>query len=160
MEQIHVATADAKKDKKAMEEARSMMAEIFPSLENELLHFISFYERADSFFTLHALVRLSKHVLSTQDTGSFLAISFGTVLVQIKRNFDKFMQQQQKSIEEAHAPKRQKCGILSFVSNFESFLSTTEGIFKGSERRSDLEKVTWLMSKLMAHTVFYRASQS
>ena len=71
-----------------------MMAEIFPSLESELLAFISFYERSDSFFTLHALVRLSRHVLSTQDTGSFLAISFGTVLVQVKRNFDKFMQLQ------------------------------------------------------------------
>ena len=43
-----------------------MMAEIFPSLESELVSFLSFYERADSFFTLHALVRLSKHVLSTQ----------------------------------------------------------------------------------------------
>lgn len=66
MEQIDVTNPDPKKDKKVMEEARSMMAEIFPSLENELLHFISFYERGDSFFTLHALVRLSKHVLSTQ----------------------------------------------------------------------------------------------
>ena len=77
---------------------RAMMAEIFPSLESELLQFVSFYERADAFFTLHALVRLSKHVLTAQDTGSFLAISFGTVLVQIKRNFDRFMQAQQRSL--------------------------------------------------------------
>ena len=48
---------DAKKAKVAMEEARNMMAESFPTLENELLHFISAYEKADSFFTLHALVR-------------------------------------------------------------------------------------------------------
>ena len=70
---------DAKKAKLAMEEARSMMAESFPTLENELLNFISTYEKADSFFTLHALVRLSKHVLSAQDTGSFLAITLGLV---------------------------------------------------------------------------------
>ena len=71
---------DAKKAKLAMEEARSMMAESFPTLENELLNFISTYEKADSFFTLHALVRLSKHVLSAQDTGSFLAITLGLVI--------------------------------------------------------------------------------
>jgi hypothetical protein len=107
-----------------------MMSEIFPNLENELLQFISFYERSDGFFTMRALVQLSKHVLSTQNTGSFLTISFGTVLVQVKRNFDKFMQLQQKSIEESRAPKRQKCGILTFVSNFEKFVDTTESIFR------------------------------
>ena len=131
---------DPKRDKLAMEAARSMMAEIFPSLENELVMFISAYEKADSFFTLHALVRLSKHVLSTQDTGSFLAISLGTVLVNIKRNFDKFMQLQLRSIEEARAPSKSKCGILPFIANFERFVTTTEAIFRSSERRVDLEK--------------------
>jgi hypothetical protein len=47
------------------------------------LQFVSTYEKLDSFFTMNALVRLSKHVLSAQDTGSFLAISLGTVLVQV-----------------------------------------------------------------------------
>ena len=131
---------DSKRDKQAMEAARSMMMEIFPSLESELVNFISAYEKADSFFTLHAMVRLSKHVLSSQDTGSFLAISLGTVLVQIKRNFDKYMNLQLKSIEEARAPWRNKCGILPFISNFERFVSTTEAIFQNSERRVDLEK--------------------
>ncbi len=138
--------AAARENKKAMEEARAMMAEIFPSLESELLQFVSFYERTDAFFTLHALVRLSRHVLSTQDTGSFLAISFGTVLVQIKRNFDRFMQAQQRSVEEARPPTRGggrkggKCGVLPFVSNLEAFIATSEAIFRSSERRSDLEK--------------------
>jgi len=133
-------TKDPKREKRALEEARSMMGEIFPSLEPELLGFVSVHERADAFYTLHALVRLSRHVLSAQDTGSFLAITFGTALVQIKRNFDRFMQAQLRSVEEGRPPKRQKCGILPFVSNFESFASATESIFKGSERRSDLEK--------------------
>jgi hypothetical protein len=78
------AKPDPKRDKVLMEEARSMMAEIFPSLESELLLFVSAYEKLDSFFTMNALVRLSKHVLSAQDTGSFLAISLGTVLVQVR----------------------------------------------------------------------------
>jgi hypothetical protein len=53
----------------------------------------------------------------------------------VKRNFDKFMQLQLKSIEEARAPRRSKCGILPFISNFEKFVETTESIFKNSERR-------------------------
>merc|ERR1712179_855873 len=82
----------------------------------------------------------SKHVLTTQDTGSFLAISLGTVLVQIKRNFDRFMQTQLLSVEESKAPRKNKCGILPFVSNFESFVTSTESVFKNSDRRSDLDK--------------------
>ncbi len=130
----------ARENKKAMEAARAMMAEIFPSLESELLQFVSLYERSDAFFTLHALVLLSRHVLSAQDTGSFLAISLGTALVQVKRNFDRFMEAQRKSIADSRPPKRNKCGILPFVTNFEAFITTAESIFKNSERRVDLEK--------------------
>ena len=62
--------------------------------------------RIDLFYLFFFQVRLSKHVLSTQEKGSFLAISLGTVLIRIKRNFDKFMQMQLRSIEEARAPSR------------------------------------------------------
>merc|ERR1719210_3122546 len=57
------------------------------------------------------------------------------------------MEAQKRSIEEARAPRRNKCGILPFVSNFEKFTDTTESIFKSSERRSDLEK--WYTSLVM-----------
>ena len=36
--------------------------------------------------------------------------------------------------------RRNKCGILAFIANFERFVQTTELIFKSSERRVDLEK--------------------
>ena len=100
-------------------------------------------------------LRLSKHVLSAQDTGSFLAITLGLVLVKIKRNFDRFMEAQKRSIEEARAPRRNKCGILAFVSNFEKFSDTTETIFKSSERRSDLEKWYTSLVMEMVKTFFY-----
>ena len=37
-----------------------------------------------------------------------------------------------------------RCGIISFVSNLGEFLSTTEIIFRTSDRRTDIEK--WYMS--------------
>merc|ERR1719251_159098 len=77
------------------------------------------------------LVRLSTAVLSAQDTGSYLAITLGSALVQTKRNFDRVMQQQMRSIEDARPPKhRGKCGILGFVANFMEFAETTEKIFE------------------------------
>lgn len=88
-----------------------------------------------------------------QDTGSFLAISFGTVLVQIKRNFDKFMQLQYSSIQESKTPRRNKCGILAFIQKFEVFVTTTENIFRGSERRSDLEKWYTILVNEMSSTI-------
>jgi hypothetical protein len=74
---------------------------------------------------LYVLVRLSQHVLSATDTGSFLSVTFGSSLVQVKRAFDRFFQTQLRSIEEAKQPRKSKCGILPFVSNFE----VIDGIF-------------------------------
>ena len=41
--------------------------------------------------SLYMLVRMSEHVINAEDTGSFLSKTFGNCLVQIKRNFDKFI---------------------------------------------------------------------
>lgn len=70
-------------------------------------------------YCMYALVRLSQHVMSAQDTGSFLSMSFGKVLVQVKRNYDRYMQAQLRSVQEAKVNKKSKCGILPFVANFE-----------------------------------------
>ncbi|XP_076310554.1 exocyst complex component Sec3 isoform X2 [Tachypleus tridentatus] len=91
-------------------------------------------------YSMYLLVRLSQHVMSAQDAGSFLSKTFGNALVQAKRNFDKFMQSQMKSIEEAKVSKKSKCGILPFITNFQNFSCQAEKIFQGSERHADLDK--------------------
>jgi len=40
---------------------------------------------------MYMLVRMSQHVSNTQDTGSFLSVTFASSLVKVKRNFDKFV---------------------------------------------------------------------
>ena len=40
---------------------------------------------------MYMLVRMSQHVNNAQDTGSFLSVIFGSCLVKVKRNFDKFI---------------------------------------------------------------------
>ena len=126
--------------KQVTEEVRAMMSQLFISMETHLVGFLGHYESKDGFFSMLSYVKLSRAVLQAQDTGSFLAITLGSALVQTKRNFDKLMQAQLRSIEDCKPPKRTKCGILHFVSNFFEFASATELIFHGSDRRTDIEK--------------------
>lgn len=78
--------------------------------------------------------------MTAQDSQSFLSMTYASVLVQVKRNFDKFMQLQLQSIQEAKVPKRSKCGLVCYVENFEEVATLTESIFRKSERRTDLDK--------------------
>ncbi|XP_053398468.1 exocyst complex component 1-like isoform X2 [Mercenaria mercenaria] len=122
------------------EELRTMMLALFPSLEEDLGNFIVFADKLDGFNSMYMLVRMSEHVTNTQDAGSFLSVTFASSLVKVKRNFDKFVQLQIKAIEENKVSKKAKCGIISFVHNFEDFANQAESIFRGSERHADLDK--------------------
>ena len=126
--------------KQVTEEVRAMMSQLFQLMETYLVKFLGHYEGKDGFFSMLSYVKLSKAVLHAQDTGSFLAITLGSALVQTKRNFDKLMQAQLRSIEDCKPPKKSKCGILHFVANFYEFAQATEMIFHNSDRRSDIEK--------------------
>ncbi|XP_063594157.1 exocyst complex component 1-like isoform X1 [Penaeus indicus] len=128
-------------------EVRSMMAALFTTLEQQLGSFINTYDRADSYCCLYIYVRLSEHVLTAEDTGSFLSTTFGSCLVQAKRNFDRFMNSQLQSIQECRVTKK-KCGIIPFITNFEEFAQTAECVFKKSERRADLDK--WYVRLVIA----------
>ena len=102
-------------------------------------------------------------MLSASDTGSFLSVTFGSSLVHVKRAFDRFFMTQLRSIEESKQPRKSKCGILPFISNFEArllknyhalicfvpnrvtfflqeFSTIIENIFRTSERRVDVDK--------------------
>lgn len=127
-------------EKQINEEVRKMMADIFSCIEPELLGFIAHHERLDSIYCMYILVRLTQHVMSAQDTGSFLSKSYGSILVQVKRSYDKYMQIQLTSIQDTRVNKKNKCGILPFVANFEEFARMCELIFKNTERKTDLHK--------------------
>ncbi|KAL1429406.1 hypothetical protein MTO96_002455 [Rhipicephalus appendiculatus] len=117
-----------------------MMSALFPTLEAKLQNFLETYDKLDGVYSMHLLVRLNQHVMSAQDTGSFLSMAFGTVVVQAKRNFDRYMADKVRAVEEAKAPKRSKCGLLPFLNHFEEFAKQAEAIFRQSERRADLDK--------------------
>ncbi|KAK3606322.1 hypothetical protein CHS0354_041956 [Potamilus streckersoni] len=122
------------------EEVRNMLGALFPTLQADIDDFISFADKLDGFNSMYLLVKMSQHVINTQDAGSFLSKTFASSLVRIKRNFDSFIEMQIKAISETKVSKKSKCGIISFVHNFEDFANLAESIFKGSDRHTDLDK--------------------
>lgn len=86
---------------------------------------------------MYVLVRLNHHVMSAQS--SFLSNTFASVLIQVKRSLDRFMQMQIDSIKEYRITRHSKCGILSYVMNLEEFAINADVLLK-SDRRADLEK--------------------
>ncbi|XP_071949546.1 exocyst complex component 1-like isoform X2 [Antedon mediterranea] len=129
-------------DKKHTTELRHMMAELFYVLEPEMKSFIRFAEKIDPIYILYMLVRISRQVLSKEhkDSRSFLSIVLANCLVEVKRNVDTYVDNQVRTINEIRVSKKSKCGILPFVVTFERFAEQAESIFKGTDRRADLDK--------------------
>ncbi|KAK7097986.1 exocyst complex component 1-like isoform X2 [Littorina saxatilis] len=132
------------------DEVRAMMVELFPTLEMEMEAFLTYAERQDGMYTMYMLVRMSQHVINNQHVGSFLGKTFGNCLIKVKRGFDKCIEAMLQGIREVKVSKKNRCGIISFVHQFEEFANLAEAIFKGSDRRTDLNKA---YSKLV-HVLF------
>ncbi|RWS23698.1 exocyst complex component sec3-like protein, partial [Leptotrombidium deliense] len=88
------------------------------------------------------------------DAGSFLAKTYGSILILVKRNFDKFMQSQVQAIEETKAPKKPKCGVFPFIKKFEQFAKQAESVFKiSSSRRTDIDRWYVVLLRSMFDTI-------
>ncbi|XP_059178950.1 exocyst complex component 1-like isoform X1 [Physella acuta] len=122
------------------DQVRVMMGELFPQLESELDNFLTHADRQDGMYSMYMLVRMSQHVINSQDMGSYLGKTYGNCLIKVKRNFDKFIESMMANIKETKVSKKSRCGIISFVHNFEEFTNLAENIFKGSDRHADLDK--------------------
>lgn len=128
-------------DPQKTETLRIMMNKMFSDLDYELERFTSFYNQLDGVYSMYLMVRLTQHVLSAQDTGSFLVKIYGKILILVKRNFDSFLESQKRAIEEARVPKRPKCGVFSFVKKFECLGRQAELIFRtAGARRTDIDR--------------------
>ncbi|ESO07376.1 hypothetical protein HELRODRAFT_76461 [Helobdella robusta] len=117
-----------------------MMYELFLSLESELMALEAFGINLNNYNSLCMLVRMSGHVLLTEDVGSFLSKTFATCLVQIKRNFDRFVDSLIQNMRECKTNKKSRLGILQFVHKFEEFARQSEWVFRSTNRRTDLDR--------------------
>nr|XP_054773950.1 exocyst complex component 1-like [Lytechinus pictus] len=97
------------------------MGELFQCLEPEFKSFVTFSERMDNFNSVYMLVRISPHVMSSETqakSASYFSIIMANCLVEVKRNFDKYMDNLIRS----------------------TFACQAESVFKGSDLRGNLDK--------------------
>eukprot|EP00794_Sanderia_malayensis_P007234 gene7234-8042_t len=140
---------------KITDEVRETMSNIFSFLDADVMNFIQHGEKLDPHNTMYMIVRINNqatHLMTSQVTGSpasFLGTMFGSWLVSTKRLFDKYITGLCRQIEETRIHRKQKCGTLNFVTKFEDFSKVAEVIFKGSDRRGDIDKAYSKMVQVM-----------
>uniref|UniRef100_A0AAY4DCD0 Exocyst complex component 1 n=1 Tax=Denticeps clupeoides TaxID=299321 RepID=A0AAY4DCD0_9TELE len=81
---------------------RMMMTKIFACIEMELNSLIALGDKIDTFNSLYMLVKMSHHVWTAEnvDPASYLSTTLGNVLVTVKRNFDKCIEESLLQISE------------------------------------------------------------
>jgi len=124
-------------------EIRRLMSDIFggesDSLEDELGQLIEFGDQLDKLNSLSLLVVLSERVLR-EKVQTFLGKLLGLALVQVKRSFDRFVNDRIQRIDEYRLRTGEKVGILWFVKQFDDLAQLAETIFDKAERRTDLDR--------------------
>ena len=134
------------------EQVRNVMAPLMDSVNEHLKKFAENICKQNPSNVLILFVILSKKVLSPMDSGSYFSVTFGTLVVLIKRQFDQYMvsiirliltasqESEGKSLNDVKLPKRMRIGIIPQIQQFADLIRNAERIFGKAERRTDLEK--------------------
>ncbi|XP_065058911.1 exocyst complex component 1-like [Rhopilema esculentum] len=139
-------TMSRSRPSKIADEVKETMTNIFGYLDAEVLNFIQHGEKLDPHNTMYMIVRINNqaaHLMTSQSTGgppSFLGTMFASWLISTKRLFDKYVTGLCRNVEDTKIHKKHKCGTFTFVTKFEEFSNIAEVIFKGSDRRGDIDK--------------------
>ncbi|CAI4225600.1 unnamed protein product [Auanema sp. JU1783] len=127
-------------EKTINEQIRAMMGPIFDSLNEHLKKFADVICKQTPSNVLVLFVILSKKILSPQDSGSYFAVTFGTLVVLVKRQLDFYMENERRVYTDIKLTKKVRVGILPSIMRFQSFVIHAESIFKDLDRRTDIEK--------------------
>ncbi|CAJ0574894.1 unnamed protein product, partial [Mesorhabditis spiculigera] len=122
------------------EQVRGVMAPLFDSLIPHLDKFCKACCKQNPNNVLLLFVILSKKALAPSDAGSYFAVTFGSLTVLIKRQFDAYMESEAQMLSDVRISKRVRLGILPSLPRFSEFVRQTEKVFEGADRRTDLEK--------------------
>ncbi|KAF8353645.1 sec-3, partial [Pristionchus pacificus] len=136
-------------DKQVNEQVRLMMGPLFDSsLSSNLDRFTKACCKSNRSNILLLFVIMSKKVLSSTESGSYYAVTFGSLVVLIKRQFDMYMEMEAQNLREMKLTKKTRVGILPTMDKLALMIRLSEDRFKGSDRRTDLEK--WYVTLVKA----------
>ncbi|EGT58201.1 hypothetical protein CAEBREN_17274 [Caenorhabditis brenneri] len=127
-------------EKHMNEQVRHVMGHLFDSLNIHLDSFCRAICRHNPSNVLLLFVIMSKQVLLPQDPSSYFSITFGSLVVLIKRQFDAFIQMEFAQSSEVRIAKITRIGVLPSIAPFKSFARQAENTFENAKQRTDMEK--------------------
>ncbi|KAJ0183572.1 hypothetical protein K1T71_001548 [Dendrolimus kikuchii] len=124
-------------------ETRRFMAELFPSLEQELVALVGHIERHDPYGAMRALACAGRRVLGDGGAGAG------------GRGADRAVAERLAALPDAvkAAARRPKCGVLPFVGELEELSAACERIFAAGGRRADLDRWYATLAGGMVHAI-------
>ncbi|XP_028042232.1 exocyst complex component 1 [Bombyx mandarina] len=144
-------------------ESRRLMAELFPSVEQELVALVGHVERHDAYGAMRALACVGRRVLGAEGGAAggaagearWARAALAAAAVAAKRGADRAVADRLAALPDAvkQAARRPKCGVLSFVSELEELSGACEQIFAGSGRRADVERWYVMLGGAMVRAV-------
>ncbi|KAL0830934.1 hypothetical protein ABMA28_003014 [Loxostege sticticalis] len=142
-------------ERRAGAESRRFMGELFPALEQQLVALVGQLERHDRYGAQRALACFSRRVVAGADgeaRWARAALAGGAVAA--KRHADRAVAERLAALPDAvkQAARRPKCGLLSFLRDFEELSGACEAIFSGG-RRADLDRWYVSLASAMMHAI-------
>ncbi|XP_052749983.1 exocyst complex component 1 isoform X1 [Galleria mellonella] len=144
-------------------DSRRLLAELFPALEHDLVALVGHVERHDPYGAMRALACVGRRVLGEAAAAGAGAGGAGAgagagaggggearwaraalagAAVAAKRGADRCVAERLAALPDAvkQAARRPKCGLFSFLQEFEQLSGECEAIFAAGGRRADLDR--------------------
>ncbi|XP_059057396.1 exocyst complex component 1 [Achroia grisella] len=141
-------------------DTRRLMAELFPSLEQELVALVGHIERHDPYGAMRALACVGRRVLGAGEAAGagearWARAALAAVAVAAKRSADRAIADRVEALPDAvkQAARRPKCGLLSFLAELEALGAACERIFAAGGRRADLDRWYVLLGGAMLRAI-------
>ncbi|XP_049872434.1 exocyst complex component 1 [Pectinophora gossypiella] len=152
--------------RRAGAETRRLMAELFPALDAELAALLHAISSHDTYGAMRALACVGRRVLGGEagagagaggGEARWSRAALAGAAVAAKRGADKIVADRIAALPDAvkQAARKQKCGVLSFIAEFEELSRACEAIFARSARRADLERWYLALAAALLHAVHH-----
>ncbi|KJE95963.1 hypothetical protein CAOG_06346 [Capsaspora owczarzaki ATCC 30864] len=117
----------------------SILVETQGWLEGELQSLLDLGNRLEHFNTLIVMVKVDSCLEEHAGKSNFLTALLTRIFQLARREFDKFIDEQKRHIEDAKTTKKAKPGVLPFVLKFTDFVSTMQLLVEGWKKASSVD---------------------
>ncbi|KAJ3329805.1 hypothetical protein HDU76_007107 [Blyttiomyces sp. JEL0837] len=125
------------KDVKIQKRLQEMSENIFGDIRDLVHPFIDSCLKYDVTFSVGMMVRIEECIKGYENSAyTFLLVHLETVLSKLNTSFERFVDEQLKSIEETKVTLKKRSGILPFIKTFPLFVDRMEKCLEDSDGHS------------------------